>query len=88
MEGCDGVSRSVRARKKAIETQWLARALETGRVREDAALSFSVQVDSGPLRLAHCSDIQAELYPPDENVLQGEAKQASPRGGVSLFRAA
>jgi len=45
------------------------------------------------LILGHCAwltarDIQAELYPPDENVLQGEAKQASPRGGVSLFRAA
>jgi MOSC domain-containing protein YiiM len=50
MEGDDGVSRSVQVRKKAIEIQWLARVLETGQVREDAALSFSMQRESGSLR--------------------------------------
>jgi hypothetical protein len=47
MEGDGGVSRSVRARKKAIETQWLGRVLETGQLREDEALYLSVQRKPG-----------------------------------------
>jgi MOSC domain-containing protein YiiM len=83
MEGDDGVSRSVRARKKAIETQWLARVLETGQVREDAALSFSVQYESTSLQAIFSAN-----YPPDADVLQGGAERLPPRGDVSPFRAA
>ena len=87
MESDDGVSRSVQARKKAIETQWLARVLETGQVREMQHCSFRCSTN-----LAHCADsllaITNPNYLPDGNVLQGGADQAPPRGGINQFHVA
>jgi hypothetical protein len=84
MEGDDGVSRSVRARKKAIETQWLARVLETGQVREE---SFSVRRN-----LLHHPQYSARIIPRMSMCckagLQDGAKRVPPRGDIDPFLAA
>jgi hypothetical protein len=79
MEGDGGVSRSVRARKKAIETQWLRRVLETGQVREDGSIVFTRAAE------IWLHAMFRRNYPPDGNVLQGAAEPAAPHDVASPF---